>query len=160
MKSKKRMIILACIVSTMLGAESVSLPSSHITALVPAGWSQLPAEGMVAILRGPGATAASTSRMTVTTTVGDPATTCALLRSSWSRIADGCQFPDDNEVTVGGRVWRRLQMRFAVGPAAFAQTVWIGLVMGKTVVVVLSALEDELSAHSASAMAFLATLRG
>lgn len=160
MMSKQRIILLTCVLATALAsAESIIIPRTPVLATIPVGWSALPQDGVTAVLRGPGSTPASIPRLSLATAAGDPAATCATLRSSLLRVTDGCQILDDDELPIGGRVWRRLRVRFAIGPAQFGQSAWIGSVSGKTIIVVLSAPEDELPAYLATAATLLTSLR-
>lgn len=155
--SKRRFLYLSCIlVSILSSGESLSIPGSLLVATIPSGWNTLPPDGPTVVLHNPGH---GSARLSIAIAAGDPTAVCTSLRSSLLRIADGCQITDDDELPVGGRVWRRLRVRFAIGPVAFGQSAWIGVVSGKTVVTVLSAQEDDLPAHLGTATAVLNSLR-
>lgn len=155
----RQITLLACFLASVLtSGESITIPGAGVLATVPTGWNALPAEGMIAVLAGPGRSAASIPRMTLAGAAGNPMALGSALRSSLQRVADGCQFIDDDEVPLGGRIWRRMRVRFAVGPSPFGQSIWIGTVVGHTVVIVLSAPEDDLTSHIASATALLSSL--
>lgn len=160
MMSKQRIVLLVCILAaTLTSAESIIIPRAPVAATVPVGWSVLPQDGATAVLRGPGRTPADIPRLSLATTAEDPVAACTSLRSSLLHVTDGCRILDDDELPIGGRVWRRLRVRFAIGPAQFGQSAWIGTVSGKTIIVVLSAPEDELPAHLATAAVLLTSLR-
>jgi hypothetical protein len=160
MMSKQRIIILLCVLATTLtSVESCTIPQTQVLATIPAGWNVLPTDGVTVVLRGPGRIPAAIPRLSLATAAGDPVATCASLRSSLLRVTDGCRILDDDEIPIGGRVWRRLRVRFAVGPAQFGQSAWIGSVSGITIIVVLSAPEDELPAYLSMSAALLTSLR-
>lgn len=145
-----------CICAGLLpGVESITIPKSTIQATVPAGWSQLPADGTTTVLRGPGRIPSNSPRLSLACAASDPETTSASLRTSLLKITDGCQILDDDELPIGGRVWRRLRVRFAIGPLQFGQSAWIGSVSGRTTIVILSAPEDDLPAHLGTASELL-----
>lgn len=160
MMSKQRISVLWCIlISLLAGGESITVPGTAIVAIVPVEWTVLPLDGPVAIIQGPGRNSGSLPRLTLATASGDPTTTSTALRTSLLRVADGCQILDDDELPIGGRVWRRLRVRFAIGPVPFGQSAWVGSVSGKTVVAVLSAPEDILATQLATATTVVASLR-
>ncbi len=109
------------------------------------------------ILVGPG-DSNDPPRLSLATATGDPATTAASVRDGYRRIGDGCQFIDDDDQPLGGRVWRRIRVRFAVGPLVFVQTAWIGAVDGRTVIAVLSSLEEQAAASLATGSAAVASI--
>jgi hypothetical protein len=137
------------------GVES-SLPDKAGTFLPPAGWIRTVSEMLV--LRGPGRDANEAPRLAVTLADGDTASISASLRDGWTRVADGCELLDDDDEPLGGRVWRRIRVRFAAGPLAFGQTAWVGSVSGRTVVVVLSAPDERIGQHLATAAAAVASI--
>ena len=141
----------------ILASESLPLPESTGTFLVPAGWHRVAAAGLV--LRGPGNEAADAPRLVLTVVPGDLAATATSLKDGWKRVTDGCEILDDDNEPLGGRVWRRIRVRFAAGPLAFGQAAWIGSVNGRTVVAMLSAPDDRIGSHLASVTAAIATIR-
>jgi hypothetical protein len=87
--------------------------------------------------------------LTVTPTAPDPPPR----REGWRRVTDGRVID-----MLGGRVWQRIRVRFAVGPLAVVQTAWIGTVGGRTVVAVLSSGDDHAAAHLVTAAAAVASI--
>lgn len=156
---RKRCIFpaLAVLAGTFLHAsESIPLPDGAGMFHPPTGWTRLPSEPLV--LRGPGRDADEAPRLAATVAAGDPASTAASMRDGWRRVADGCEFLDDDDEPLGGRIWRRIRVRFAAGPLAFGQTAWIGSVGGRTVVMVLSAPDERAGGHLAAAAAAVASI--
>ena len=141
---------------TFLHSAESSLPGNAGTFHPPAGWTRTMGETLV--LRGPGRDANEAPRLAVTIADGDPASAASSLRDGWKRVADGCEMLDDDDEPLGGRVWRRIRVRFAAGPLAFGQTAWVGAVSGRTVVVVLSAPDDRIGLHLAAASDAVASI--
>lgn len=136
--------------------ERIPLPDGAGSFLAAPGWRRLPISDVV--LSGPVKGAAMAPRIAVAVAAGTPAATAASLRDGWSRVADGCEFIDDDELPLGGRVWRRIRMRFGAGPLTFGQNAWIGSVAGRTVVVILSGPDDSIGAHQGSAAAMVGSI--
>ncbi len=155
-KASISMCLLAFASGTCLGSAESSLPGDAGTFIAPAGWTRTSAEMLV--LRGPGRDASEAPRLAVTLADGDPVSTAGSLREGWKRVAAGCEMLDDDDEPLGGRVWRRIRVRFAAGPLAFAQTAWVGSVSGRTVVVLLSAPDDRIGLHLAAASAAVASI--
>ena len=156
---RKRSIIFLILVlagSFLAAGEALSLPGKTGMFHPPAGWTTLQSEPL--IVRGPARDAGEAPRLVVTLSEGDPASAAATLRDGWKRVADGCEFLDDDDVPLGGRVWRRIRVRFAAGPLAFGQTAWIGQVAGRTMVIVLSAPDDRIGGYLAVASATVASI--
>ncbi len=140
-------------------AEDFALPDSNWVITGPPDWTSAAVAGFV--LRGPvshGRTEEA-PRLAITNAEADIATTASSLRDGLMRVTDGGEILDDDQVPLGGRVWRRIKSRFAAGPMAFGQYAWIGTVDGRTLVVVLSAPDDVVTASLALASAAIATIR-
>lgn len=150
--------LLAFAGGTFLASAESSLPGGAGTFLPPAGWTRTSAEMLV--LRGPGRDASEAPRLALTLADGDAGSAATSLRDGWKRVADGCEMLDDDDEPLGGRVWRRMRVRFAAGPLAFGQTAWVGSVSGRTVVVVLSAPDERIGLHLAAASAAVASISG
>ena len=142
-----------------LPAADYDLPAAACIITGPPGWS--PAASPAFVLRGPvphGRTEEA-PRLAITIAEADIATTASSLRDGLMRVADGCEILDDDQIPLGGRVWRRIKTRFAAGPMAFGQYAWIGTVEGRTLVVVLSAPDDVVTTSLAPVSAAIATIR-
>ncbi|HAT09413.1 MAG TPA: hypothetical protein DCS97_02190 [Planctomycetes bacterium] len=151
-------LFLLTMVDSRLGAEeSTILPSGTARMILPVGWEQTADPGLCVLL-GPGRTADERPRLTCTVGSGTPDEATEAMRSAYRRLTDGCEILDDDRIPVGGRIWNRLRVRFAVGPLAFAQTAWIGEAEGRTLVFVLSAPDDLLARHLQAATAAIASL--
>ncbi len=142
--------------SFLAGAEAIPLPDGIGMIQPPQGWQSSTSPNL--ILRGLDKDAANAPRWAFTLASGDATTTAASLRDGWRRVTDGCEMIDDDDEPIGGRVWRRIRVRFAVGPLAFSQCAWIGTVNGRTLVAVLSAPDDQLAHHLAAASTALASI--
>lgn len=149
-------LLSTCLASA--GAAEVRLPQEAGILTIPAGWTEVPRPGTTLVLRGPGTDAMEAPRLAVETAAGDVASATDSLRDGYRRLADGCEILDDDQVPLGGRVWRRLRVRFAAGPLAFGQSAWIGTVGNRTVVAVLSAPDDRIAAHLTAASAVIASI--
>lgn len=149
-------LLTALAYGTFLHTAESSLPGNTGTFTPPAGWTV--AAGDMLVLRGPGRDASDAPRLVATIADGDPASTAASLRDGWKRVADGCDMLDDDDEPLGGRVWRRMRVRFAAGPLAFGQTAWVGAVAGRTVIFVLSAPDERIGLHLAAASAAIASI--
>jgi hypothetical protein len=66
------------------------------------------------------------------------------LRDDLARLAQGFRLLEDDSVPLGGRIWRRLRLRFAIGPLACEQAAWIGTVGERTLIAVASAGDGSL----------------
>lgn len=139
-------------------AESTRIPGSILLADMPAGWSRADASAAQVVLKGPAAAGSSAPRIAIAVSPSDPDAAATSLRDGLLRIADGCEILDDDHVPLGGRVWRRMRLRFATGPLVFGQSAWIGAVDGTTMVVVLSASDDDLAKYLATAANVVAAL--
>ncbi len=137
-------------------AGDARLPQAGGTLTIPAGWSEIAGSSLV--LRGPGKDAMEAPRLAIGIAAGDVASATDSLRDGYRRLADGCEILDDDQVPLGGRVWRRLRVRFAAGPLAFGQSAWVGTVGEHTVVAVLSAPDDRIAAHLTAASAAVASI--
>ncbi|MBN8525437.1 MAG: hypothetical protein J0M02_08885 [Planctomycetes bacterium] len=147
----------AIVLASVLGAGSAAaadaaLPTGAGRIAIPEGWSC--ESGTALVLRGPGGNDTA-PRLAVTIAEADPAAAAQALRDGYVRITDGCEILDEDEVPMGGRIWRRTRVRFATGPVLFGQSAWIGSVGGRTVVAVLSAPDERLAAALSAAVAAL-----
>lgn len=134
---------------------AADLPSATGTISVPTGWRIAAGEALT--LLGPGG-GHHPPRLALRLAETAPAEAAAVLRAGWQRVADGCTVLDDDDEPLGGRVWRRIRVRYAVGPLAVAQTAWVGSVGGRTVVAVLSSDDDAAAAALATAAAAIASI--
>lgn len=148
--------LLAFAGGTFLASAESSLPGNAGIFHPPTGWTRTSAETLV--LRGPGRDASDAPRLALTIADGDAASAASSLRDGWKRVADGCEMLDDDDEPLGGRVWRRMRVRFAAGPLAFGQTAWVGSVGGRTLVIVLSAPDERIGLHLAAASAAVASI--
>lgn len=148
-------ILLSACAANACAAEA-RLPQEAGVITIPAGWAE--AAGTTLVLRGPGTDAMAAPRLAVELAAGDVTSATESLRDGYRRLADGCEILDDDQVPLGGRVWRRLRVRFAAGPLAFGQSAWVGSVGNRTVVAVLSAPDDRIAAHLAAASAAVASI--
>ena len=151
-------LLLALAGGIFLQAGESSLPGNAGSFHPPAGWTRMTGEAFA--LRGPGRDDSEAPRLVVTIAAGDQGSTAASMRDGWKRVADGCELLDDDDEPLGGRVWRRMRVRFAAGPLAFGQTAWVGAVAGRTVVIVLSAPDDRIGLHLAAASDAVASISG
>jgi len=136
--------------------EPLLLHDASVRLQPPAGWQRLAVPGV--ILRGPGTDLTEAPRLTISIVPGDVNSNAASMRDGWRRVSDGCDMIDDDDEPIGGRVWRRIRVRFAVGPLAFGQCAWIGQVNGRTMVAVLSAPDDHIVRHLVAASTTLASI--
>jgi len=157
MKRKECYIAAILLVTgTFLGAiESAALPEAAGAIVVPTGWRTVP--GGCLILRGPGE-GYEVPRLALSVTSSAAPAAATALREGWRRVTDGREVIDDDDEPLGGRVWQRIRVRFAVGPLAVVQTAWIGTVGGRTVVAVLSSGDDHAAAHLVTAAAAVASI--
>jgi len=137
-------------------AGEVQLPGGSGTIVVPPGWES--ADGRILVLRAPARDAMEAPRLAISIADGDADSALGSLRDGYRRMADGCEILDDDQVPLGGRVWRRLRVRFATGPIAFGQSAWVGTVGTRTVVAVLSAPDERLAGSLAAASAAVASI--
>jgi hypothetical protein len=137
-------------------SESIPLPAGAGMIQSPPGWQRRPSPELV--LRGPGRDANEAPRLVITVSGIDAAATAASLRAGWQRMADGYKIIDDDLEPLGGRVWQRIRVHFAVGPLALAQTAWIGSVGGQTMIIVLSAPDDRIGGCLTAAAAAIASI--
>lgn len=137
----------------LLTAIAAAAEESTFAAGAPAGWSRISTHPTV--LRGPGTDSAA-PRLALTSPGADPDSAAATMRAAWLRMTDGGEIVADETIQLGGQGWRRIRVRFATGPLAFAQCAWIGAVAGRTQVAVLSAPDDALDEHLAACQRYLA----
>lgn len=149
------LIPLALCIGNLMAVEA-QLPAGSGTIAVPPGWDS--ADGRVLVLRAPARDAMEAPRLAVSIADGDTDSALGSLRDGYRRMADGCEILDDDQVPLGGRVWRRLRVRFATGPVAFGQSAWVGTVGTRTVVAVLSAPDERIAGSLAAASAAVASI--
>lgn len=137
-------------------AADAVLPDGAGRIAVPDAWRVSAARPLV--LLGAAAAATDAPRLAVTATDAPAADAAASLRAGYARIADGCEILDDDDAPLGGRVWRRLRVRFATGPVLFGQVAWVGTVGTRTVVAVLSAPDERIGAALPAASAAVASI--
>lgn len=137
----------------LLAAEHRPLPDGAGTIVLPDRWHS----GTPGVLIGPGP-AGEAPRLALAVGAGAPAATASTLRDAWRRVADGCELLDEDDEPLGGRVWRRLRARFAIGPLVTVQTAWVGTVDGRTVVAIYSATEEHAAEHLPAAVAAVASI--
>lgn len=160
MAHKGRFLIVVSMLTWIISfahAETLSSTDGLVTATIPQGWTTVPSDG-AAVIQGRATDPVQAPRIALTLPGTPPAEAAAAIRAGVLKVGDGTEIIDEDDLPIGGRVWRRIRYRFATGPLVFGQSAWIGQVGGHTVSVVLSAPDDRLAAQIDAATGLIASL--